>query len=497
MRGTSIVSLAALAALPCANAITLHKRNDPAVYGLPIVRSERSKALHKRGSNFASTSLYNVQNMYYMVNITVGTPAQNLSLSLDTGSSDIWVNVPNSTYCATDDDPCSSTGLFKLEDSSSFKMLDYEMNATYVSGFLAKGPYATDTLVIGGATVKNMQFAVAEESLNPHGILGIGYATNTDAASEGHKYPNLPEALVDSGAINSAAYSLWLNKFDGTGNLLFGGVNKARYQGELQTVPVLPVYAQYYSLTIALTDISVKSTSGTKSYATGLPLAVTLDNGSAFILLPQELVDPIYKELGAGYSESDSAAYIPCNMSTADYNVTFSFSGATVNIPISELVFDSYTAAGFADGDCVFGLSYSEPGVNLMGDSFLRSAYVVYDLANNEISLANTNYDGGDDDILEIGTGTAAVPGATLMPNPVTSATGNGAASATVTAMLTSGSEAGGTTVYATGTVTATATGLTKSGDASSTSSKGLALPTSKPNHLLPGLLGAGLLLAL
>jgi hypothetical protein len=105
--------------------------------------------------------------MYYMVNITVGTPAQNLSLSLDTGSSDIWVNVPNSTYCAADDDPCSSTGLFKLEDSSSFKMLDYEMNATYVSGFLAKGPYATDTLVIGGATVKNMQFAVAEESLNP------------------------------------------------------------------------------------------------------------------------------------------------------------------------------------------------------------------------------------------------------------------------------------------------------------------------------------------
>jgi len=102
-----------------------------------------------------------------MVNITVGTPAQNLSLSLDTGSSDIWVNVPNSTYCAADDNPCSSTGLFDPNNSSTFKLLDYEMNATYVSGFLAKGPYATDTLVIGGAMVKNMEFAVAEESLNP------------------------------------------------------------------------------------------------------------------------------------------------------------------------------------------------------------------------------------------------------------------------------------------------------------------------------------------
>lgn len=105
--------------------------------------------------------------MYYMVNITVGTPAQNLSLSLDIGSSDIWVNIPNSTYCKGDDDPCSSTGLFNLEDSSTFKMLDYEMNATYVSGFLAAGHYATDTLVIGDAKVKDMEFAVAEKSLNP------------------------------------------------------------------------------------------------------------------------------------------------------------------------------------------------------------------------------------------------------------------------------------------------------------------------------------------
>jgi hypothetical protein len=321
------------------------------------------------------------------------------------------------------------------------------------------------------------------------GILGIGYAISTDAASEGHNYPNLPEALVSSGAIKSAAYSLWLNKFDGTGNLLFGGVNKARYQGELQTVPVLPLYGKYYSLAIALTDISVKSSSGTKSYTTGLPLSVSLDNGSPFIALPQEIVDPIFKEVGAGYSSSDGAAYIPCTKSTADYNVTFSFSGATVTIPISELVFENYAEPGFPDGDCIFGISYSQPGVNLMGDSFLRSAYVVYDLANNEISLANTNYDGGDDDILEIGTGTAAVPGATLMPSAVTSATGNGASA-------TAGSESHGTTIYAT---TGSTTGTASNGAATSTSSsKGLAsLPTNNPNHLLPGILGAGLLLAL
>jgi hypothetical protein len=59
MWGASILSLAALAALPCANAITLHKRDDPAVFALPVTRSERSQALQKRSSKVASTDLYN------------------------------------------------------------------------------------------------------------------------------------------------------------------------------------------------------------------------------------------------------------------------------------------------------------------------------------------------------------------------------------------------------------------------------------------------------
>lgn len=88
-------------------------------------------------------------------------------MTLDTGSSDIWVNVPNSTYCSADDDVCSSDGLFTQKDSKTFKLLDYELNATYASGFLAEGPYATDTISVGGVDVDDQQFAVAYKSKNP------------------------------------------------------------------------------------------------------------------------------------------------------------------------------------------------------------------------------------------------------------------------------------------------------------------------------------------
>jgi hypothetical protein len=63
MWGISILPLA-LAALPC-NAITLHKRDDPAVFQLPISRSEGPKGLQKRSSKVASTALYNVVRMIF------------------------------------------------------------------------------------------------------------------------------------------------------------------------------------------------------------------------------------------------------------------------------------------------------------------------------------------------------------------------------------------------------------------------------------------------
>jgi hypothetical protein len=44
----------------------------------------------------------------------------------------------------------------------------------------------------------------------------------------------------------------------------------------------------------------------------------------------------------------------------------------------------------------------SARGEAILGDNFLRNAYVVYDLSNNEISLAQKSLNPGPDNILEI-----------------------------------------------------------------------------------------------
>lgn len=63
----------------------------------------------------------------------------------------------------------------------------------------------------------------------------------------------------------------------------------------------------------------------------------------------------------------------------------------------------------------------------MQGDTFLRSAYVVFDLENEEISIAKALFNVTDSKIMEIGKGKGAVPEATAASSVVNVApTGTG-----------------------------------------------------------------------
>lgn len=62
----------------------------------------------------------------------------------------------------------------------------------------------------------------------------------------------------------------------------------------------------------------------------------------------------------------------------------------------------------------------------VLGDTFLRSAYVVYHLGNNEISIAPTIFNATDSDIREINNGTDGVPDATVVAGAVSTGAGLG-----------------------------------------------------------------------
>jgi len=391
-------------------------------------------------------SLQNEETLYF-ANVAIGTPEQSLKLHLDTGSSDLWVNVAGSSFCKSTGSPCKLAGTYDSNSSSSYDYVNSEFNITYVDGSGAAGDYATDTVTFGGISLDKQQFGIGYTSSSEEGILGIGYATNEASLSVigGSEYANVPVNMVSSGYINTNAYSLWLNDLDAsTGQILFGGVNTEKYTGSLETLPILKEDGFYAEFVIALTAVGVNGNTG--SLASGLNTPALLDSGSSLMYLPNDVTSDIYDMLGASYDSSQGAAFVDCSLADNDTTIDFTFSSPTISVSMSELVI----VAGEENGVdvCILGISPAGGSTPVLGDTFIRSAYIVYDISNNEISLAQTNFNSTTDNIAEITNGTSGVPDATLVANAVTSvavSTG-GAVDGGISTTLTSDSHAAAVT---------------------------------------------------
>lgn len=433
---TSIPTIAAAAtAFLGADAINLkHPRRDlsPRVVQHDIRRRDVTDPLRrdqdrlrKRQSSDKTVrvALDNEETLYFM-NVTLGTPEQELQLHLDTGSSDLWVNVDTSQLCSERDDPCSASGTYNANASSSYAYIDSTFNISYVDGSGSVGDYVSDTLKFGGITLEEQQFGVGYVSSSTEGILGIGYPINEVAVAYngGNPYPNVPWHLVQNGDINSNAYSLWLNDLSAsTGSILFGGINTAKFEGELQTIPIIPENGVYAEFVIALTDVGANGESG--AIAKNIAVPVLLDSGSSLMYLPDDIAYTIFDSVDATYQEDQGAAVVDCDLRWGTGSIDFTFSGPKISVGLSELVITVGTEAG--QPICILGVLPAEDSTPVLGDTFLRSAYVVYDLDNNEISLAPTNFNAtGDDNILEISNGSDPIPSATVVPSPVTSVAG-------------------------------------------------------------------------
>jgi hypothetical protein len=288
---------------------------------------------------------------------------------------------------------------------------------------------------MGDVSIRDLQFGIGYVTSDNEGVIGIGYTTNEAVVDEPDPefYKNMPARLASDGVIASNAYSLYLDDLESaSGKILFGGVDEEHYIGELVTVPIMKVDGEYSEFYVTLNSISA----GSETIGEDLALGVVLDSGSTLTYLPASLTETIYQLVGAEYMEGQTTAYVPCDLANEGGNFTFKFNDpAEITVPISELILDFTDITGhqmsFSSGQaaCSFGIAPSTSQVSILGDTFLRSAYVVFDLANNEISLAQSNFDATGSHILEIGTGKNAVPSATGAGGPQSSGNENAAGS--------------------------------------------------------------------
>ncbi|KAK0387165.1 hypothetical protein NLU13_5478 [Sarocladium strictum] len=372
----------------------------------------------------------------YFATARIGSPGQNVTLQLDTASSDIWVPYARAGICRSEVTAGESgchLGSFDPEKSKTFDdFMPNSFDISYIDQSYAKGDYFNDTFEISSATVENLTMGLGLQTDLAYGLLGVGYAINeASIQSAGFMYPNLPIAMQDSGLIKTVAYSLWLNDLGAsTGNILFGGIDTGKFLGEMTRINVLKDQKAnaYTHFAIPMTSLEATSPTGTDVLATDWPIEVILDSGTTLSYLPFELAQSVWDEVGATYNSGLEMAVLPCSHANHPGYFSFGFAGRDgprINITMDELVIDltngtppPYTS-GEHEGErvCQFGIQRQYASPWTLGDTFLRSAYVVYDLENNEIGLASTDFNSTSTNVVPFKSKGANIPDATLVPN--------------------------------------------------------------------------------
>ncbi|KAH8666422.1 aspartic peptidase domain-containing protein [Xylariales sp. PMI_506] len=403
--------LGPLLAATAVTAVALPRaQNGPGFLSLPIhqVRTPgRGAAVLQRNlAGVDSTQLRNLDNLTHLITLEIGNPAQQVMVILDTGSDELWVNPECLTAPAAQIETCLEMGQYDPDSSSTFQNTSKPFRLGYGIGGV-NGTYATDDITLLGteSSLKNVQFGVATASDQIGlGIFGVGWGANLD-------YPNFIDDLVLQNVTNLKAYSLALGTEISSKNqsaIIFGGVDTKKFVGPLATFPNLPpqngepIQRYWIQLTsigmsgVPLTGSNTTSTTTTQTFS-NTTFPVVLDSGSTLHSLPRALLSEITLLLGGdGTVYQDRYFAIPCSAlnSTATIDYTFTSSSGsgsdsnttiTIRAPVSDSVYQPLP------GECALAASPSDASSvadNILGDPFLRSAYVVFDQDNREISLA-------------------------------------------------------------------------------------------------------------
>ncbi|KAI5910539.1 Candidapepsin-9 [Candida parapsilosis] len=293
---------------------------------------------------------------------------------------------------------CTAHGSFNTEASDTFETNNtIPFYAAYGDGTYAFGDWGQDTIKIGNASVHNASFAIANATSNDIGVFGIGLRGLESTSSFGYFYDSLPYKMKSNGVINKVLYSLYLNNINAsTGSVLFGAIDHAKHEGHLETLPVVKGRDGTFSdLAVELKHVALNH-EGDKELILQNSTIVILDSGSTISYLTSHQVKSLGEALDGEFIESQGAFKVDCELQNSNSTMDFTFGNSDIHVPLSELIMPENETS------CYLGILPSQKEGNetetaLFGDNILRSAYIVYDLEDLQVQIAQARYTDEED----------------------------------------------------------------------------------------------------
>lgn len=406
MQFSNSILFSVLAALcSFSSALPVQKRGQqPPQIDFQVVRFGGKHSTHNisaftpKGTRSAAAAGVNLplDNEYalYLADIEIGTPGQKIQIDVDTGSSDLWVPGAGTQ---------SDYGTYDHSKSSTYKKVQDGFKISYGDGSGASGDWATETVKVGSASVKDLEFGDATTQDAGQGIFGVGFKGNEASAqsSSSFTYDNLPLQLKKQGIISKAAYSLYLNSLEATsGSILFGAIDKSKFDGDLKTLSVQKIDDSGEETSEAVAFfVNLDSISAGNDKLASKTYPALLDSGTTLIYAPSSIA----KSIGSKYGTYDSTqGGYTASCSTKGDDFEFTFEDKTIKVPFSNLLYNPNGKAKGSSDTCLVGVLDSGSNYYILGDGFLRSAYVYYDVENAEVGIAQAVYDSTNSNIVTV-----------------------------------------------------------------------------------------------
>lgn len=342
--------------------------------------SKNSTTSSPRNPNIISVPLQDLaSDTLYVGTIAIGTPAQNFTMVLDTGSSDMWV--PSQTCTST---VCVALVRFDTNNSSSYRAEGKTFDVKYGDGSHVSGVTGADRVILSGVPVANQSFGMASTADSTigrrgvDGVIGLGFGRAATIKS----YTTIVETMLARKTILQPIVSIWLGRQrmggsnEGSGGaVIFGGVDTTKYVGNFTWAPVTDKNA--WKIHIEAVSIAGKNLD--------LSGNALVDSGTSLIILPTKVAATIHEQIPGAIEAPQTGWIIPCNTTVGDLN--FTIGGQQFRVPADELVV-LYRIPGYADY-CKSAIDGSNSETDwILGASFLKNVYSVFDYRGLAVGFA-------------------------------------------------------------------------------------------------------------
>lgn len=174
-------------------------------------------------------------------------------------------------------------------------------------------------------------------------------------------------------------------------------------------------------MNVEFTSLTLNAGGKTSVVQDNVVRSAILDSGTTGTVLPTDLADTFLKFFGAVTDVNVPQPLVSCDLANSNAQFVYQFGGSSgpkISVPVADLIEPHIPGLRFKDRSdaCLLGVEGADIDFLLLGDTFLRSAYVVYDLESKQIALAQAKLNVTTSNVQEI-TGDSIPSVQTVVPS--------------------------------------------------------------------------------